>query len=94
LNFFFESNEFFTNANLKKTFFLRDGENPLKSDGTIIDWREGKNVTKKTVNKKMKNNKSGMLKTVQKEIDAESFFNFFKSINLEEKEVIEKMNTI
>lgn len=42
----------------------------------------------------MKNNKSGMLKTVQKEIDAESFFNFFKSINLEEKEVIEKMNTI
>lgn len=24
-----------------------DGENPVKSEGTMIDWNEGKNVTKK-----------------------------------------------
>jgi len=48
---------------LKKTFHLKgiittkfyslliDGENPVKSEGTIIEWKEGKNVTKKTVKK-------------------------------------------
>jgi nucleosome assembly protein 1-like 1 len=70
---------------------MREGENPLRSEGTIIDWSDGKNVTRKTVKRKQKNKKSGMQRTVPKEIDAESFFNFFKSINLEEKEVMEKM---
>ena len=28
-------------------FFHLDGENPVKSEGTMIDWNEGKNVTKK-----------------------------------------------
>lgn len=36
---------------MKKTFILKDGENPVKSDGTIIEWKEGKDVTKKVVKK-------------------------------------------
>lgn len=52
LLFYFEINEFFTNYSLKKTFHLKGGENPVKSEGTIIEWKEGKNVTKKTVKKK------------------------------------------
>jgi hypothetical protein len=33
-----------------------------------------------------------MQKIVSMEVDAESFFNFFKNINLEEKEAIEKLD--
>ena len=79
---------------LKKTFILRGSENPVRSDGTIIDWREGKDATRKNKNIKNKNikmkaKKSGMQKSKTEEQDVESFFNFFKSINLEEKIVSE-----
>ena len=72
---------------LKKTFILRGSENPVRSDGTIIEWREGKNVTRKN-RKQKKDKKSGMQKTKTEEQDVESFFNFFKSIHLEDKESI------
>jgi hypothetical protein len=31
---------------------MLDGEVPVKSEGTIIEWKEGKNITKKTIKKK------------------------------------------
>ena len=71
---------------LKKTFILRGSENPVRSDGTIIDWREGKDATRKNKNIKIKSKKSGIQKSKTEEQDVESFFNFFKSINLEEKD--------
>jgi nucleosome assembly protein 1-like 1 len=90
IRFTFEMNEFFTNTILTKSFYLKDGENPVRSDGTIIEWKEGKNVTKKTVKKKQKNKKNGKQRVIATEMDADSFFNFFRHINLEEKEAIEK----
>jgi len=89
--FHFEPNEYFSNTLLKKTFTMKDEENPVKSEGTIIDWKEGKNVTKKTVKKKQKNKKSGAQRVVTKEVDDDSFFNFFKSIDLEDEAALEKM---
>jgi len=59
---------------------------PYKTVGTEINWKEGKNITKKTIQKKQKNKKSGASRTVNKTVDAESFFNFFRSITFEEKD--------
>jgi len=73
--FTFAENEWFTNTTLKKEFEL-DGEDIKRSFGDEINWKEGKNITVKTTKKKTKKGK----KTVHKEV--ESFFNFFKEIDL------------
>ena len=78
---------------MKKTFILKDGENPVKSEGTNIEWKDpSKDVTKKIVNKKVKNVKSGKPKSDKNTVDAESFFNFFKPVNLEDKDKIDKIS--
>ena len=41
--------------------------------------------------KKRVNKTTGMIDFTTQEVEAESFFNFFKSINLEDKEIIEKL---
>ena len=51
-----------------------------KAIGTEIKWKEGKNLTKKSVTKKQKNKKTGKSRTVTKEVDCESFFSFFKTV--------------
>ena len=76
--FHFEENPYFTNDLLAKKFFCKDGE-PTKSEGTVIEWKQGKDRTKKVVKKKQKNKKTGEKRTVTKEEEEESFFNFFKS---------------
>lgn len=68
---------------LRKTFILKDGENPIRSEGTIIEWKEGKNITKKVFKKKTKKQLNSPHSN--QEQDADSFFNFFKNINLEDK---------
>ncbi len=75
--FTFSENEWFTNTTLTKEFEL-DGDSIKRSFGDEVNWKEGKNITIKTVKKKGKNKK----KTTQKEV--ESFFNFFKEIDLTE----------
>jgi len=93
LSFHFSENPFFSNSVLTKEYELRDGpdaDSPLEYDGPeifrckgcVIDWKEGKDVTQKTVKvKKIKAKKSGSGspdKAVTKEVKADSFFNFFK----------------
>ena len=61
-----------------------------KCEGTEIQWKEGKNVTEKKVKKKSKNKKSGASKTVNKVVECESFFNYFKTIEMpDEKDLKE-----
>lgn len=85
--FYFSENEFFTNNLLTKSFVMKEAENPTKSEGTEIEWKEGKDITKKSVQKKQKNKKTGVSRTVTKNVDADSFFNFFKSISVEAEEL-------
>lgn len=85
LRFHFSPNDYFTNDVLKKTFYMKEEDNAEKSVGTEILWKEGKNITKKTIKKKQKNKKTGQTRVITKEVDEESFFNFFKSINPNEK---------
>ena len=51
IKFYFDTNTnpYFTNNLLQKTFFMIDEETPLKSEGTFIEWKEGKKLTSKKV---------------------------------------------
>lgn len=83
--FHFSENEYFTNTVLTKTVIYDIDENrPIGSVGCEIQWKEGKNLTKKTVQKKQKNKKSGQQRTISKEVADESFFNFFLTIEIDE----------
>lgn len=64
---------------------MKDEDEPLKGDGTEINWNTGKNITKKQVKKTQKNKKSGAKRVITKEVEDESFFNLFKTISLDEE---------
>uniref|UniRef100_A0A1I8ATZ9 Nucleosome assembly protein 1-like 1 n=1 Tax=Steinernema glaseri TaxID=37863 RepID=A0A1I8ATZ9_9BILA len=92
LRFQFGLNEFFTNTVLEKRYVLSenaDPENPFDYEGlsifdcgaTHIEWKEGRNVTKKVVEKKMRNSSTGEVKTTLKSVKTDSFFNFFDPPN-------------
>ena len=55
-----------------------------KAIGTDIQWKEGKNITVKVVEKKQK--KKGKVRTVKVEEATESFFNFFDPPDVPEEE--------
>jgi len=88
---FAPDNPHFSNTTLTKQYFLREGpdeEAPLEYDGPeiisckgcTIDWKEGMDVTKKTIKiKKIKDKKSkgSPEKDACEEIVADSFFTFF-----------------
>jgi nucleosome assembly protein 1-like 1 len=92
LSFLFKENEFFSNCELTKRYILRpdhDPESPLeydgpeiyKCEGCPINWKEGKDVTQKTIKvKKIKAKKGSKSadKAVTKEVKIDSFFNFFQ----------------
>uniref|UniRef100_A0A8B9X221 Nucleosome assembly protein 1-like 1 n=1 Tax=Bos mutus grunniens TaxID=30521 RepID=A0A8B9X221_BOSMU len=88
LEFHFESNEYFTNEVLTKTYRMRsepDDSDPFSLDGPEImgctgcqiDWKKGKNVTLKMIKKKQKHKGRGTVHTVTKTVSNDSFFNFF-----------------
>ncbi|CDW71785.1 UNKNOWN [Stylonychia lemnae] len=76
--FTFEKNDYFSNETLKKTFVMTKQNVIEKCEGTVIAWKDGKDVTKKKVKKK--NKKKGPKQNVVKTVEQESFFNFFKTI--------------
>jgi hypothetical protein len=47
LFFRFEKNDYFNNAELKKSFTMSKQNVIEKCEGTDIEWRQGKDVTKK-----------------------------------------------
>jgi nucleosome assembly protein 1-like 1 len=78
IDFYFDTNPFFKNSVLTKTYHMIDDNEPIleRAIGTEIDWYPGKNVTQKLMKKKPKKgakNAKPMTKTEQ----CESFFNFF-----------------
>ncbi|KAK1354918.1 Nucleosome assembly protein like [Heracleum sosnowskyi] len=78
LEFFFDTNPYFKNSVLTKTYQLIDENDPIidKTIGTKIDWYPGKCLTKKILKKKPKKG-SKDAKPVTKTVKCESFFNFF-----------------
>ena len=85
----FAENEWFTNEKLSLKVRCRNGQKDddvEETEGTPIDWREGKNLTVKKIKKKQKNKKTGESRTIMKTVPAESFFNVFESRKAPEKE--------
>ncbi|KAL7668681.1 hypothetical protein ACOME3_009374 [Neoechinorhynchus agilis] len=92
LHFHFAPNEFFTNTVLTKSYTIRlnpDSESPFQyggpeitgCGGCEINWKPGKNVTVRTVRKKVRrqSQKDAPGGLVTKEIAQDSFFMFFKN---------------
>ncbi|CAH1101916.1 unnamed protein product [Psylliodes chrysocephalus] len=88
LEFHFSPNEYFTNTILTKEYEMKcapeeddpfsfEGPEIFKCTGCVINWNKGKNVTVKTVKKKQKHKSRGVIRTVTKTIQNDSFFNFF-----------------
>ncbi|KAL8093916.1 hypothetical protein AgCh_035696 [Apium graveolens] len=78
LEFFFDTNPYFKNSILTKTYQLIDEYDPIidKTTGTKIEWYPEKCLTKKIIKKKPKKG-SKDAKPVTKTTKCESFFNFF-----------------
>ncbi|PIM99365.1 Nucleosome assembly protein NAP-1 [Handroanthus impetiginosus] len=78
LEFYFDSNPFFKNSVLTKTYHMIDEDEPIleKAIGTEIEWYPGKCLTQKILKKKPKKG-SKNAKPITKTEQCESFFNFF-----------------
>ncbi|KAK7291834.1 hypothetical protein RIF29_07290 [Crotalaria pallida] len=87
LEFFFDSNPYFTNSVLTKTYHMVDEDEPVleKAIGTEIQWHPGKSLTQKVLKKKPKKG-SKNAKPIIKTENCESFFNFFKPPEVPEDE--------
>lgn len=95
LEFHFAPNDYFTNTMLTKKYHMKmepddkdimfEGPEIELSEGCEIDWKQGKNVTVKTIKKKQKHKKSGVQRTVTKQVQNDSFFNFFYPPSTEEQ---------
>ena len=83
--FHFSPNEYFENTELSVKFFMLNEGEAEKTESPEIKWKEGKNITKKTVTKKQKNKKTGKTREIKKEVDAESFFNLFKTLDIDKE---------
>jgi len=88
LEFHFQPNEYFTNTVLVKEYDMKcfpetddpfgfEGPEIYKCRGCTINWNKGKNVTLKTVKKKQKHKSRGVVRTITKTVQNDSFFNFF-----------------
>jgi nucleosome assembly protein 1-like 1 len=85
LRFKFTPNEFFNNTELLKTYHyvMEDGDVMVdRSEGTAIEWKDGKNLTVEQVKKKQKKGKAKKWVTVEE--PCESFFNYFRTVTEEE----------
>jgi len=88
LHFHFKENDYFTNKVLTKEYEMKcepmeddpfsfEGPEIFKCKGCTIDWKKGKNLTVKQVKKKQKHKNKGSVRTITKQVKADSFFNFF-----------------
>ncbi|KMT04887.1 hypothetical protein BVRB_7g170540 [Beta vulgaris subsp. vulgaris] len=78
LESFFDTNPYFKNTVLSKTYHMIDEDEPIleKAIGTEIEWLPGKCLTQKILKKKPKKG-SKNAKPITKTESCESFFNFF-----------------
>ncbi|XP_022749941.1 nucleosome assembly protein 1;3-like isoform X3 [Durio zibethinus] len=78
LEFYFDTNPYFKNTVLTKTYHMIDEDEPIleKAIGTEIEWYPGKCLTQKLLKKKPKKG-SKNAKPITKTEDCDSFFNFF-----------------
>jgi len=95
LHFHFGANDYFSNSVLTKEYEMRckpsedapfefDGPEIYKCKGCDIDWKQGKNLTVKTVTRKQKHKQKGSVRTIKKTVKNDSLFNFFSPPDIPE----------
>jgi len=97
--FYFAENPFFTNETLTKDYHVPNlllADEPIIQDvtGTDIDWKQGKNLCERTVQKKQRakgGRKPGQIRIVTKTEETESFFRWFNPPKLPGPEDLEEM---
>jgi nucleosome assembly protein 1-like 1 len=84
LIFTFAENEFFRNTILRKSYHLSKPEDEPglslmfdRAEGTIIEWKEGKNLAVTVEAKKQRHKGSQKTRIVKKTVPADTFFEFF-----------------
>ena len=88
LEFYFDKNEYFSNAVLTKQYFLKasvdedypfgfEGPDIFRCRGCNIDWKKKVNLTVKTIRKKQKHKVRGAVRTTVKQLPNDFFFIFF-----------------
>ncbi|KAH8741783.1 nucleosome assembly protein [Cryptosporidium ryanae] len=96
LNFNFSPNPFFEGTNIRKEYimiFLEDDEPLLSSTvSTEIKWNSGKDPTQEVVVRRQRHKQSKQLRIVTETAPRESFFNFFKPLNVPSDEELSKMD--
>ncbi|XP_073149490.1 nucleosome assembly protein 1;2-like isoform X2 [Henckelia pumila] len=87
IEFYFDTNPFFKNSVLMKTYHMIDEDEPIleKAIGTEIEWYPGKCLTQKILKKKPKKG-SKNAKPITKTEQCESFFNFFSPPQVPEED--------
>lgn len=97
LTFTWAENPFFTNTVLTKTYFMEQDElfGELQYDhatSTKVEWKSGKNLTVRSIKKKLKAKGKKPARTHTIEEPQESFFSFFNPVKIptEEEELSEE----
>lgn len=92
LEFYFDTNPFFKNSVLTKTYHMIDEDEPKNSVGTEIEWYPAKCLTQKILKKKRKNG-SKSSKPLAKTENCKSFFNFFSppEVPKDDEEAVEEL---
>ncbi|KAF2323562.1 hypothetical protein GH714_036124 [Hevea brasiliensis] len=87
LEFYFNTNPYFKNSVLTKTYHMIDDDDPIleKTIATEIEWYPGKCLTKKVLKKKRKK-ESKNAKPITKIKNCASFFNFFNTPNIPQED--------
>lgn len=91
LDFYFDTNPYFKNTVLSKTYHMIDDDEPIleKAVGSEIEWYPGKNMTQKVMKKKPKKGAKNT-KLVTKTEQCDSFFNFFSPPQVPEDDDIDQ----
>ena len=93
LEFYFEPNDYFTNAVLKREFILDEDYDIKEIKSDEIDWKsDSVNPTIELKQKKVKNKRTKQVKTITQKTKVPSFFSSFKHFEKKEGENKEEKN--
>lgn len=86
LAFDFAENEYFSNPTLTKTYYYQQAGSIgdlvyERAEGCTINWREGRDLSVTIQTKRQRHKATGAIRTVQKTVPAQTFFEFFKTLS-------------
>jgi len=80
LKFTFGSNEYFHNEMLSiRIIMSSQGDELRRIEASPIQWKEGKNITVKMVQRKQQNKKTGETRMIKKILPNDTIFRIFQS---------------